>query len=83
MAWNIYSYQYWRLVNAFRTGLKNVTNRLKSPVPGIEDMFIQLKLDAPLMSDQQRKELNPMILTVKSATNLPNSPMTYEELNQK
>ena len=35
------------------------------------------------MSDQQRKELNPMILTVKNATNLPNSPMTYEELNQK
>nr|XP_022302036.1 uncharacterized protein LOC111110021 isoform X1 [Crassostrea virginica]XP_022302037.1 uncharacterized protein LOC111110021 isoform X1 [Crassostrea virginica]XP_022302039.1 uncharacterized protein LOC111110021 isoform X1 [Crassostrea virginica] len=67
----------------FFSGLKNVTNRLKSPVPGIEDMFIQLKLDAPLMSDQQRKELNPMILTVKNATNLPNSPMTYEELNQK
>jgi hypothetical protein len=63
--------------------MKSITNRLDSPVPGIEDMFIQLKLDTPLMSHQQKKELNPMILTVKNATNLPDSPMTYEELNQK
>ncbi|XP_062581954.1 uncharacterized protein LOC134243735 isoform X3 [Saccostrea cucullata] len=67
----------------FFSGMKNVTNRLKSPVPGIEDMFLQLKLDVPLMSEQQKKELNPMIITIKNATNLPNSPMTYAELNEK
>lgn len=63
--------------------MKMVTNRLKTPVPGIEDMFIQLKLDAPLMSEEQRKELNPMIFTIKSASNLPNTPMSYDELNDK
>lgn len=63
--------------------MKTVTNRLKTPVPGIEDMFIQLKLDAPLMSEEQRKELNPMIFTIKRASNLPNTPMSYDELNDK
>ncbi|XP_056000936.1 uncharacterized protein LOC130048351 isoform X2 [Ostrea edulis] len=67
----------------FFSGMKSITNRLDSPIPGIEDMFIQLKLDTPLMSDKQKKELNPMILTVRNATNLPDSPMTYDELNQK
>ncbi|CAH1783576.1 unnamed protein product [Owenia fusiformis] len=64
----------------FFAGVKTVTRRLEDPVHGVDDVFITVNLDKPLMSEEQRMQLNPMIIKVHSATNMPNSPITQEEL---
>ena len=64
-------------------GMQSITGRLQSPVPGVEDLFITVMLDQPLLSEQRKRELNPMIITIKSVTDMPNSPMSCEELSSK
>ncbi|XP_070557636.1 uncharacterized protein [Ptychodera flava] len=65
------------------SGVKSVTNRLDKPVQGIEDVFITVSLDGPLMSEEQKQELNPLVIKVNYATNLPNTPINYDELDRK
>lgn len=65
------------------TGLKSVTNRLDKPVPGIEDVFITVAADGPLMSEELHKELNPLVIKVASVSDLPNTPLSLEELNRR
>ncbi|XP_022081512.1 uncharacterized protein LOC110974284 [Acanthaster planci] len=64
-------------------GLRSVTNRLTTPVRGLEDVFLTLSLDGPLMSEGLRRELNPLILKVNSGTSLPASPLPYRELARR
>ncbi|XP_021347646.1 uncharacterized protein LOC110446691 isoform X2 [Mizuhopecten yessoensis] len=71
-----------RMANFF-TGVKSITSRLTEPVMGVEDCFISLKVDGPIMSEKQRLELNPMIIKIHSCTNLPDSPITYPELKMR
>ncbi|XP_069101496.1 uncharacterized protein [Argopecten irradians] len=71
-----------RMANFF-TGMKSVTSRLAEPVMGVEDCFISLKVDGPIMSEKQKLELNPMIIKVHSCTNLPDSPISYPELKMR
>ncbi|XP_025106751.1 uncharacterized protein LOC112571726 isoform X2 [Pomacea canaliculata] len=65
------------------SGMRAATSRLKQPVPGVEDMFITISLSQPLLSDAQKQELNPTIITIVSATMMPNIPMSYEELSTR
>ncbi|XP_041347622.1 uncharacterized protein LOC121367489 isoform X2 [Gigantopelta aegis] len=65
------------------SGMRCLTGRLDKPVVGIEDMFVTVSLDGPLMSDQQKQDLNPMIIKLISATGLPQTPISYEELRFK
>ena len=60
-----------------------MTSRLDEPIPGVEDVFISLKLDCPLMSEKQMIDLNPMIIRVLSCKNLPETPLTHQELKIK
>lgn len=64
-------------------GLERVTNRLESPVLGLEDMFVTIQLDTPLLDEKQRLELNPMIIKIHSATNMPNTPLSYQQLSDR
>ena len=64
-------------------GSKSVTKRLPSPVFGIEDLLLTVSLDKPLLSEEQKKELNPMVIKLCSATDLPNKPLSYNELHEK
>ncbi|XP_001191000.4 uncharacterized protein LOC755639 [Strongylocentrotus purpuratus] len=63
--------------------LKTVTNRLESPVVGIKDVFITVSLDGPLMSPDQRLELNPLVLKVVSALGMPETPLSHAELGRR
>ncbi|ESO89848.1 hypothetical protein LOTGIDRAFT_124357 [Lottia gigantea] len=63
--------------------MKSVTGRLENPVAGVEDIFITVSLDSPLMSDKIKKELNPMIIKIHSASDLPDTPLSYTELKNK
>ncbi|KAL4225876.1 hypothetical protein ACF0H5_013865 [Mactra antiquata] len=65
------------------TGTQTITNRLDTPVPGLEDMFVTLQLNKPLLNEKQKQDLNPMIIKIHSATNLPSSPMSFEQLKEK
>ncbi|XP_077982883.1 uncharacterized protein LOC144437742 [Glandiceps talaboti] len=65
------------------SGVKSVTNRLTQPVQGIEDVFITVSLDGPLMSENQKQELNPLVIKVNYATNLPSTPLLYDELDKR
>nr|KAG5711366.1 hypothetical protein BaRGS_006063 [Batillaria attramentaria] len=65
------------------SGTTSVTSRLQSAVSGVEDMFITVALDQPLLSDELKSALNPMIITVKSVTDMPDTPMSFEELRTK
>ncbi|XP_048243138.1 uncharacterized protein LOC124146111 isoform X2 [Haliotis rufescens] len=64
-------------------GMKSLTGRLQKAVPGIEDVFISVALDSALMTDKQKADLNPMIIKIQSATNLPETPMSYQELQTR
>ncbi|KAK6176744.1 hypothetical protein SNE40_014985 [Patella caerulea] len=63
--------------------MKSVTSRLKHPVAGVEDMFITVALDGPLMSEKIKHELNPMIIKIHSASDMPNTPMSFSEMRSK
>lgn len=57
--------------STFFAGVKSVTSRSEDSVKGIEDVFMTLSLDGDLMSEAQRKLLNPLTLKVLSLTSLP------------
>ena len=64
-------------------GTKSITERLGCKVNGIEDLMVTVSLDKPLLSTEQTKELNPMVIKLCSVSDLPNKPLSYEELNEK
>ena len=68
------------LCNVPPLGLQTVTERLSKPIAGIEDIFITVSLNGPLMSDEQLTSLNPMVIKVHSATNMPSVPLSHQEL---
>lgn len=57
--------------------------RLETPVKSVLDGFISVSIDKDLLTDEQRKELNPMSIKIKSLKNLPQDPMSYSELKQR
>ncbi|PIK55244.1 hypothetical protein BSL78_07840 [Apostichopus japonicus] len=59
------------------SGLKSVTNRLDKPVPGIEDVFITVAADGPLMSEELHREVNPLVIKVASVSDLPTTPSLW------
>ncbi|XP_053378149.1 uncharacterized protein LOC123529262 isoform X2 [Mercenaria mercenaria] len=65
------------------SGVQTITNRLDTPVLGLEDMFVTLQLNKPLLNQKQKQELNPMIIKIHSITNMPSSPMTHEQLKDR
>lgn len=57
----------------------SVTAALKEGVANLKDFEISLCLETPLMSEEQRRALNPMTVTVKQCHNLP--PLSLTEYN--
>ena len=64
----------------FYTGLDTVTERLDKSMTGLEDMFITVSLSGPLMSEQQHRKLNPLVVKITSATDMPDTPLPLDEL---
>ncbi|KAJ3392233.1 hypothetical protein HDU92_008586 [Lobulomyces angularis] len=52
-------------------------------VEGIESLKVNVGLDTPLFSDDQIELLNPMCIYVNSIDGMPNTPISYEELDKK
>ena len=64
----------------FVLGKEFTTSRLDKPVSGIEDLLITMCTNGPIMTTDQQRNLNPLVIKVNAATNMPNKPMAYEEL---
>lgn len=63
------------------SGMKTITNRLENPVQGVEDCFVTVEINAPLMNEEQRQELNPLIFKISSAKNMPDFPLSFDDLH--
>ncbi len=53
-------------------GSRNTINaKIEESVRNVKDLQVSLSLDSSLMSDKQRRQLNPMEFTIEDATNIP------------
>ena len=70
-------------LSALFTNCTCISNSLKGSRSTLEEVIIILTLDKPLLSEHQKHVLNPMILTVGSATQMPDNLMSFEELRKR
>ncbi|XP_068763493.1 uncharacterized protein CFAP92 isoform X2 [Struthio camelus] len=63
-------------------GEKSVISRLEENNPKVLDAYMTFTVETPLLSERQRHELNPLIIKIRSATCLPNTPVPIEVLQK-
>lgn len=64
-------------------GDESVTSYLKEPFQNILYGYVTMAVDTPLLSNEQKRELNPLVIRINSATCLPNTPVPIEVLKAK
>ncbi|XP_058845584.1 uncharacterized protein LOC131697867 [Acipenser ruthenus] len=64
-------------------GNKSVTDCLYSLSPAILDGFCTVSIEQPLISDELKQELNPLVIKIGSCTCLPTRPVPIHELKVK
>lgn len=55
-------------------------SRLAENNPKVLDAYMTFTVETPLLSERQKHELNPLVIRIKSATCLPNTPVPIEVL---
>ncbi|XP_072203548.1 uncharacterized protein CFAP92 [Excalfactoria chinensis] len=64
------------------SGENSVISRLEENSPVLLDAYVSFTVETPLLSERQRRELNPLVIKIYSATSLPNTPVPIEVLQR-
>lgn len=64
-------------------GNQTVTERLTTQVEAVLGIFMTISLNESLLSKDQAKKLNPLVIEIKSATDLPSTPVSYDQLRNR
>jgi hypothetical protein len=65
-------------------GHTSVTTRLTSPSRPLLDALVTVSVTgAPLLSGDMQCQLNPMVIKVHGAVNMPDTPVSYDELQDR
>ncbi|XP_044532188.1 uncharacterized protein KIAA1257 homolog [Gracilinanus agilis] len=63
-------------------GEKTVLSHAKETNSKILDCYLNLTVDVPLMTDEQKQDLNPLIIKIKAVTSLPIGPVSAQEIQK-
>ncbi|XP_049717701.1 uncharacterized protein CFAP92 isoform X3 [Elephas maximus indicus] len=63
-------------------GWQTVVSRGNERTASILDCFLTLQTEVPIMNEEQRQELNPLIIKIKCASCLPSQPVPIHELER-
>ncbi|MGH0168291.1 UNVERIFIED_CONTAM: hypothetical protein FKN15_054709 [Acipenser sinensis] len=66
---------YIKMMNLCFSGNKSVTDCLYSLSPAILDGFCTVSIEQPLISEELKQELNPLVIKIESCTCLPTRPV--------
>nr|XP_005600397.2 uncharacterized protein KIAA1257 homolog isoform X1 [Equus caballus] len=63
-------------------GQKTVVSRGSGKCANILDCLLTLKTEVPIMTEEQKQDLNPLTITIKCASCLPSQPVPIHELER-
>ncbi|RDD42894.1 Uncharacterized protein TrispH2_004889 [Trichoplax sp. H2] len=71
-------------MSAFFGGKISVTKRIDNPTDGVLDMFVTVSIvDGELMSDKQKRRLNPMTIQINTASSMPDRPLSCNDIRER
>lgn len=57
--------------------------RLDQPIDSLDDCLVSIDVENALMSEQQLYDLNPLTIKIQKITNMPDKPLSYEQLRDQ
>nr|KAF6297574.1 hypothetical protein mPipKuh1_007153 [Pipistrellus kuhlii] len=63
-------------------GWQTVVSHGSKMSANILDCFLTLKTEVPIMTEEQKQDLNPLIIKIKGVSCLPSQPVPFEELER-